>query len=398
MYCVHFSPHLQASSTGSPVSARARSVIESQVLPAFPTLITNIGWISQRLRTAAGNVYAEEAVTGVGHYYAGYVKLWAVSPSLFDSTINDFLLEHETERSTSLSLSAQLYTVAGSQGILLGRYFKDLLQLRLNPGSRDASALDNSVLLSLKAVAGPALPYIVRKKPLAFLDLAPAFKMTVFPADRVFSAQDALVDFHSFLALSNGQFASIEDIPLYKCVIQLKSGYSDAELGVLRQYLALALVNENIQIWDYSNVKRGLERTNALMNIVFSSATYIAMGLCFFSLVASMFTNIYEQSKEIGILRAVGMTQWQIIRLYVHEAFVLVLAASMLGLLIGIVLGWTMSAQQQLFTQFPLTFSFPTALLVTVIVAALFFAVLSSAAPARELNKKPVASIMRTVL
>ena len=100
------------------------------------------------------------------------------------------------------------------------------------------------------------------------------------------------------------------------------------------------------------------------------------MALCFFSLVASMFTNIWEQSKEIGILRAVGMTRWQITRLYVYEAFILVLAASMFGLVIGVVLGWTMSSQQQLFTQFPVTFVFPTALLVTIIVAALFFAVL----------------------
>ncbi len=36
-------------------------------------------------------------------------------------------------------------------------------------------------------------------------------------------------------------------------------------------------------------------------DLVFSAATYVAMFLCFFSLMASMYTNIYEQSKEIGV-------------------------------------------------------------------------------------------------
>jgi hypothetical protein len=57
-----------------------------------------------------------------------------------------------------------------------------------------------------------------------------------------------------------------------------------------------------------------------------------------------------------------------------------------------------MSAQNSLFTQFPVTFSFPVSVLIVVIVAAVFFAVVSAAGPAHDLNRKPVASIMRTVL
>jgi ABC-type antimicrobial peptide transport system permease subunit len=383
---------------GISISANARNIIEQQVIPAFPDLISNVGWISQRLVTTAGSPYAQEQVTGVGHYYSGFVKVWAISPSLFDSTIDDFLIPYETEQLSALSMSKQLYTAAGSQGMLLGRYFKDLLQLQLNPGTKQPSTAENSVLLALSAVAGTSLPIIVRKKPLAFIDLSPAFKMTQFPADRVTSAQDVLVDFHSYIALSSGKYTSVEDIPMYKCVIQLKNGATTKDMAAVSNILSQALMLEAVNIWDFSRTSNGLQKTTAVMNVVFSVATYIAMGLCFFSLVASMFTNIWEQSKEIGILRAVGMTQSQIIRLYVHEAFILVLSASLFGLLIGTCLGWTMSAQQQLFTQFPVSFTFPIALLVTIICASIFFAALSSFGPARELNKKPIAAVMRTVL
>jgi len=52
-----------------------------------------------------------------------------------------------------------------------------------------------------------------------------------------------------------------------------------------------------------------------------------------------MYTNIFEQSKEIAILRAMGMTRSQIVRIYIYEAFVLVMAASVLGVMIGTIMG-----------------------------------------------------------
>ena len=69
------------------------------------------------------------------------------------------------------------------------------------------------------------------------------------------------------------------------------------------------------------------------------------MFLCFFALSANMTANIYEQSKEIGILRAMGYRTIRIKLLYFYEALVLVLASSFLGILIGIVVGYAFMAQ-----------------------------------------------------
>lgn len=53
--------------------------------------------------------------------------------------------------------------------------------------------------------------------------------------------------------------------------------------------------------------RKSLVKSDSVMDIIFSVATYIAMFLCLFSLMSSMYTNIFEQSKEIAILRAMGL-------------------------------------------------------------------------------------------
>src|SRR3954470_13126529 len=98
------------------------------------------------------------------------------------------------------------------------------------------------------------------------------------------------------------------------------------------------------------------------------------MAICFFSLTSSMFTNVYEQSKEIAVLRALGLSKGALYRVYVSEAFVLVLASSLLGVLIGLVVSYTMTAQQILFTQLPIPFAFPWFVLLAVLASAAAFA------------------------
>ena len=84
---------------------------------------------------------------------------------------------------------------------------------------------------------------------------------------------------------------------------------------------------------------------NSLLDMIFDGNIAIMMFLCFFSLSASMSANIYEQQKEIGIMRAIGVTNWQVKRMYFYEAFILVMSASILGMFAGIVICYTAMAQ-----------------------------------------------------
>jgi len=66
------------------------------------------------------------------------------------------------------------------------------------------------------------------------------------------------------------------------------------------------------------------------------------MFLCFFSLSSSMSANLYDQQKEIGILRALGFSKKRIVMLYSYEAFILVMASSLLGVFVGTIAAFTM--------------------------------------------------------
>lgn len=56
-----------------------------------------------------------------------------------------------------------------------------------------------------------------------------------------------------------------------------------------------------------------------------------------------MTANLYEQTKEVGVLRAIGITKCRVKMLYFYEAMILVLASCLLGVMVGMIVGYTMT-------------------------------------------------------
>jgi len=79
------------------------------------------------------------------------------------------------------------------------------------------------------------------------------------------------------------------------------------------------------------------------MNKAFNIIILMTMFLCFFALSANMSANLFEQTKEIGVLRSIGYTKLRIKLLYFYEAMVLVLSSCMTGIMIGMLISYTMS-------------------------------------------------------
>ena len=66
-----------------------------------------------------------------------------------------------------------------------------------------------------------------------------------------------------------------------------------------------------------------------------------------------MSANLFEQTKEIGVLRATGYTKAKITLVYFMEAFILVMASCICGLVIGVTVSLTIVLQRVVFTQIP---------------------------------------------
>ncbi len=57
---------------------------------------------------------------------------------------------------------------------------------------------------------------------------------------------------------------------------------------------------EGVYIYDLSGSSNPIQKADNLLTAFFGFTTAVAMLIASFSLVSSMYTNIYEQTKEIG--------------------------------------------------------------------------------------------------
>jgi ABC-type antimicrobial peptide transport system permease subunit len=132
-----------------------------------------------------------------------------------------------------------------------------------------------------------------------------------------------------------------------------------------------------------------------ILDAIFLMVIALTMVLCQFALIASMTANMLEQSKEIGVIRAMGFTKYRIYILYYYESFIIVFSSCVMGIIIGTILGWTMNLQRVLFTNLPLQFFFPYIQTALVFIISVIFSIFSTLGPAMSILKRPIAQIFR---
>lgn len=68
----------------------------------------------------------------------------------------------------------------------------------------------------------------------------------------------------------------------------------------------------NMRFFNYYDDTETLAGVQTILDAIFSVIIVITMILCLFSLCSSMGANLLDQTKEIGILRAMGFTKTRI--------------------------------------------------------------------------------------
>ena len=86
--------------------------------------------------------------------------------------------------------------------------------------------------------------------------------------------------------------------------------------------------SNKIGFWNSYEDTDTMALVEVILDTIFNIIIIITMFLCLFSLVSSMSANLFDQTKEIGILRAMGFTKYRIKLLYFYEAFILVIVIS----------------------------------------------------------------------
>jgi putative ABC transport system permease protein len=122
---------------------------------------------------------------------------------------------------------------------------------------------------------------------------------------------------------------------------------------------------------------------NTMLNLLYVLLA-LSVIVSLFGMLNTLVLSVFERTRELGMLRAVGMTRRQARRMVRHESVITALIGAALGLPLGIMLA---AAVTHALGRYGVTFSLPVASLVIFTVAAMIAGILAAIAPARRASR-----------
>jgi putative ABC transport system permease protein len=162
---------------------------------------------------------------------------------------------------------------------------------------------------------------------------------------------------------------------LYSFVL-MKGGQTDANRAALDRTLktfpnAKAATREKF----IDNQISGLSSVLNILYVLLALSVIVSL----FGIVNTLVLTVFERTREIGMLRAIGMTRRQVRRMIRHESVITALIGAVIGIALGIVLAALLIARVDF-----IVLSFPIGQLIVFGIAAIFVGILAAIFPARR--------------
>ncbi len=110
----------------------------------------------------------------------------------------------------------------------------------------------------------------------------------------------------------------------------------------------------------------------------------LAVFVSVFGMINTLVLSVYERTREIGMLRAIGMTRRQVRRMIRQESIITALIGTAIGLPLGIFLA---ALVNQALSEFDVRFAIPWVQLAVLAVVAMVIGILAAIMPARRAAK-----------
>ena len=185
-----------------------------------------------------------------------------------------------------------------------------------------------------------------------------------------------------------------EDLPVWGINIKPKELATERDIDIISSIIRN--FGPGGDSWFFANMKNRLDIASNIVHILFYIISTIVLIFCLFNLTASMTVNIYEQKKEIAILRSLGTKRRHVIFIYVAESFILILSSSIIGSIIGGIISYTMALQWTIFTNVNVTFNLPTGSIILIILFSIFGGILSTYFPAKNMLNNTIAQLIKS--
>jgi putative ABC transport system permease protein len=161
--------------------------------------------------------------------------------------------------------------------------------------------------------------------------------------------------------------------------IQMQGDVTDENTKALESELA-AFPNAKAQTRDQF-VDNQISGLSSILNILYVLLA-LSVIVSLFGIVNTLVLTVFERTRELGMLRAIGMTRRQVRRMIRHESVITALIGGTLGIILGIVLGALLIARVDF-----IEFTLPTTQIVIFAILTIVVGIVAAIFPARRAAK-----------
>ena len=161
--------------------------------------------------------------------------------------------------------------------------------------------------------------------------------------------------------------------------LKMRGGVTDANTKALQSSLG-AFPNAKAQTRQQfkDNQINGFKKVLNVLYVLLALSVVISL----FGIVNTLVLTVFERTRELGMLRAIGMTRRQVRRMIRHESVITALIGAVLGLVLGVVLGSLFAVAVK-----DIEFAVPWQQLVIFTIVAIIVGILAAIFPARRAAK-----------
>lgn len=247
----------------------------------------------------------------------------------------------KTEVEESLELLNRLSVEPAREGELA--LLTTLSEILITPQTEDEAAKTYLYDKGTKDnLAGTLQQLITLNKDQEDLNSFRQIKDLVLPKDMevigIYQASEHVLSPELFIPLNIGQeLLGYEDDSVQAIAVRVKDPY---QLGKVMDQINMVLPqSEGITQWvletwqdKYSNFYSLMQRERSMMNFVLSFISLISA----FCIMAVMFTVSIQRKKELAVIKALGATPGQIIRVFLWQGVIIGIAGALLGVAMGL--------------------------------------------------------------
>lgn len=263
----------------------------------------------------------------------------------------------------------------------LNKLNNDNRSIIISKGLADALKLSVGEQIRIETVYGTLIFNIT-----AVATFLPAFSFTKF--EQKAAVTDALVSLTTYKNITNNQMT------ISRFIIKTEENANVEEVS--QDILSEFGEEYDIQVVTTEELVESVRENYEQTLTMFSTLLIFAVIISILGHVTSLLTSVTERTWEIGIIRSMGMSQKQVLRIFIFEALLLGITGFFVGFLSSFVVSFELIEATNLMSEIPTPLAIPYELFLELFVLVTIVSIVASGIMTSLKLKKNVVVLLRT--